>query len=70
MNISEQIETLIDQHRTISWKQLADLFGQDPRTIRKWIQENVPQVKLRRRKRTFTSGEARLIVRTFDDCEQ
>lgn len=51
--------------KPITWKELSQLFGLDQRTIRRWIQENVPEVKLGKHKRLFTPKESSIILRQW-----
>lgn len=70
MIVKDYVEQLIQHNRLITWRDFALMFGQDPRTIRKWIYENVPEVKLtdhRKRKRSFSPGESRLIIQRWDE---
>ena len=53
--------------KPITWKELSQLFGLDQRTIRRWIQENVPDVRLPVKKRTFSPRERKLIMEKWSD---
>jgi hypothetical protein len=53
--------------KPITWKELSQLFGQDQRTIRRWIQENVPEIRVRKNKRTFTPSERKMILGRWAD---
>jgi DNA-binding transcriptional MerR regulator len=56
--------------KPITWKELSQLFGLDQRTIRRWIQENMPEIKVKKNKRTFTASERKMILsRWADVCE-
>lgn len=60
------IKQAIDSAKAITWDDLADAFSMDKRTIRKWVKENCPDIKDRKRRKWFTSGEAKSIVKEWE----
>lgn len=62
------IKNSIENAKAVTWDDLADAFGMDKRTIRKWIKENCPDIKSRKRRKWFTSGEAKAIVSEWESA--
>ncbi len=56
--------------KPITWKELSQLFGLDQRTIRRWIQDNLPEIQIKKNKRTFTASERKMILSRWADVRE
>lgn len=62
MSNIEKIKAAIEKAKPISWNDLEDLFNRDRRTIRKWINDNCPQIKIVKFQRDLTPAQAKVVL--------
>lgn len=62
MSSIEKIKKAIEAAKPISWQDLEDVFCKDRRTIRKWINDNCPQIKIANFQRDLTPAQAKVVL--------